>query len=418
MKLLNKTILYYFIVSFPLLIIAGLLSYYVIKSELKDATDETLLYEKTQAEKLIKNGGNSKSWFLSGDSLSVIKPTETKNQITIYSDTLIYNSLEEEYVKYRKLSSIYKNEIDTYEIIICKTTIEEEELLEGLLSSFALIIIFLLMAFFIANWLINKTLWKPFYTTLLALNHYDVKKHATQVFPKTKVQEFNELNNALDKMTHKIHTDYKQQKEFIENASHEMQTPLAIIKANTALLMQSPRLNEEDLNQLISIENTLKKSSALNKALLLLTKIDNHQFTETSSMMINDVFKKIIKQFSDLIELKNISINVNQTNHANVIMNATLADILITNLIQNAIRHNHQGGIINIDILEHYFIISNTGNALNINENELFTRFKKNDQSKDSLGLGLSIVKSIIDLHQFNIQYQYLHQLHSFKITF
>ena len=157
MKLFKKTILYYFIVSFPLLIIAGLFSYYLIKSELKDGTDEALLHEKLQAESLIKSWREPTTWYLSADSLSYIKPIIATKNTTTYSDTIVYNSIENEQLLYRKLTGIYIHPISAYKITICKTTLEEEELMEGLLSAFVLIIIFLVGAFFIANWLITKT---------------------------------------------------------------------------------------------------------------------------------------------------------------------------------------------------------------------------------------------------------------------
>ena len=195
-------------------------------------------------------------------------------------------------------------------------------------------------------------------------------------------------------MTDKIHIDYLQQKEFTENASHEMQTPLAVIKANLTQLMQSTTLSESDMNNLQTIENTTKKMASLNKALILLSKIENNQFKENELIPINKIINKVVNNFADLIEVKNIKLKLNLKDELQITINPTLAEILLSNLVQNAIRHNVNGGIINIDLMQNKLIISNSGEALTINSNELFTRFKKNDASKDSLGLGLAIVKS------------------------
>lgn len=418
MKLISKTILYYLLISLPLLIIAGFLSYFLIRSELRDGTDETLYHEKSNAEKTISSLVEPNIIYLSSDSLSYIKPSIITFTNTILSDTSVLDKTEEEYIPYRKLSSSYNYKGNTFNITICKTTLEEEELLEGLLSAFALIVLFLLAAFFIVNWLLSKTLWKPFYKTLSGLNNYDIKKHEPYVFESASTSEFNQLNNALNKMTDKIYSDFKQQKEFTENASHEMQTPLAIVKANISLLMQSPNLKEEEMNQLQSIENTLKKLSSLNKTLLLLTKIENNQFNENVKINLIDIVQKTINNYSDLIEAKEIELETNFSNDFEINMNPALADILISNLLQNAIRHNHKGGKISITINGSVFSIKNTGESLKINEGDLFVRFKKNDASKDSLGLGLSIVKSIADTYSFSISYSYVNLLHSFDIKF
>ena len=417
MKLISKTLLNFLLISLPLLIIAGFFSYYLIKSELRDGTEEELSKEKVYAEKLIQTFKNPQTVYLTLDSLSSIQPFKGISFKSSYTDTLIFDITENENVGYRKLKSYYSFNGNEYQIILLKTTMQEDELLEGIFSAFTIISLFLMIAFFIVNWLVSKALWKPFYNTLSKLNTYDIKNHEQQQFLKTNTLEFQQLNTALTKMTDKIHIDYLQQKEFTENASHEMQTPLAVIKANLTQLMQSTTLSESDMNNLQTIENTTKKMASLNKALILLSKIENNQFKENELIPINKIINKVVNNFADLIEVKNIKLKLNLKDELQITINPTLAEILLSNLVQNAIRHNVNGGIINIDLMQNKLIISNSGEALTINSNELFTRFKKNDASKDSLGLGLAIVKSICNIYQLNIDYSYSNQLHTFTLN-
>ncbi len=417
MKLISKTLLNFLLISLPLLIIAGFFSYYLIKSELRDGTEEELSKEKVYAEKLIQTLKNPQTVYLTLDSLSSIQPFKGISFKSSYTDTLIFDITENENVGYRKLKSYYSFNGNEYQIILLKTTMQEDELLEGIFSAFTIISLFLMIAFFIVNWLVSKALWKPFYNTLSKLNTYDIKNHEQQQFLKTNTLEFQQLNTALTKMTDKIHIDYLQQKEFTENASHEMQTPLAVIKANLTQLMQSTTLSESDMNNLQTIENTTKKMASLNKALILLSKIENNQFKENELIPINKIINKVVNNFADLIEVKNIKLKLNLKDELQITINPTLAEILLSNLVQNAIRHNVNGGIINIDLMQNKLIISNSGEALTINSNELFTRFKKNDASKDSLGLGLAIVKSICNIYQLNIDYSYSNQLHTFTLN-
>ena len=418
MQLIRKTILFYLLISFPLLLIAGYFSYTLIRSELRDGADEALLEEQFYAKQLINSFDTPHVVYLSLDSLSYINPVNTKPLSDNYSNKLIYDKLEKEELNYRILTSYYQVNHQTYQIIVSKATIEEDELSEGLFSSFVIIIVFMLLSFFLVNFFLSKNLWKPFYKTLNTLNKYDVKNHVNTNFKVEKTKEFNQLNSALNKMTSKIYDDFLQQKEFIENASHEMQTPLAVVKANLSLLMQSPNLKEEEMNQLQSIENTIKKLASLNKSLLLLSKIENNQFNENTTINLKDKFLQLISNYNDVMQSKHIAVETQFDNDLFIEMNASLADVLLSNLLQNAIRHNKEEGKIVIVIQEKYLSIANTGEPLTISENDLFVRFKKNDASKDSLGLGLSIIKSITSLYKIHISYHYLKKMHTFTLKF
>ena len=418
MRLISKTIIYYLLISIPLLLLAGLFSYYQIDNALADETDESLFKELTQAESLINISGSGKSVYLSYDSLSYIQSVKSIQHQHSYSDTSIFDSDENEFVNYRVLKHTIKKYNQYYLIVVLKSTLDKEDLKESLFLVFALIICFLTSAFFIVNWVLSKALWRPFYKTLFKLNSYDVKKHNNESFENAKIFEFNQLNSALNVMTNKLKIDFLKQKEFTENASHEMQTPLAIIKTSVSTLMQSDRLNSMELNELAVIESVVKKLSSLNKTLLLLTKIENQQFSKNELVNINEVVLNALQQYADFIKIKNIRVTLNLNFNLLISMNPMLADILISNLIKNAIRHNFEGGEIFISTNENKISVLNSGEVLSINPDDMFIRFKKNDGSIDSLGLGLSIVKTILELYNYKIAYTSVNSLHSFSIDF
>ena len=418
MKLINKTISYYLLICIPLLLLAAVHSYYVTKGQIEEVSNEVVGQELMHAQVLIQNFDRPKEIQFGFDNLSSVKITPPHKDKFMWSDTSIYNTFEKENEPYRMVKMYYNSDGQTYLITALKPTLEEEDLVEGIFSSFTVILVFLILAFFIVSWLIAKNLWRPFYTTLSQLNDYDIKQHYTYQFDKSTISEFNQLNQSLNKMTDKLYSDFLQQKEFTENASHEMQTPLAVVKANLSLLMQSPNLKEEEMNQLQAIENTVKKLTALNKALILLSKIENHQFNESVAVNFNDKIKSSIKHNQDLLDNKNILVEAEFEDDLIIPFNTTLADVLITNLLQNAIRHNIIDGSIHIKVKDKSIIISNTGAPLSVSEEELFVRFKKNDASKDSLGLGLSIVKSIASLYRINVSYHYSSNKHFFTLQF
>jgi signal transduction histidine kinase len=158
--------------------------------------------------------------------------------------------------------------------------------------------------------------------------------------------------------------------------------------------------------------------SSLNKTLLLLTKIENNQFTENEKINLSVLINKVLLNYTDLINAKELQVNLDFKSDIVFEMNATLAEILISNLVQNAIRHNIKGGEIIIRTHENIFSIANNGEVLTINNDELFTRFKKNDASKDSLGLGLAIVESITEIYNFKVKYEFKNSMHLFVISF
>ena len=260
------------------------------------------------------------------------------------TDTLIYDKIEKEYISFRKFVNQYSFNGKPYYITVLKTTIEEDELLEGILSTFFIVVGFLAVAFFVSNWLLSKSMWKPFYETLNALNRYEIKNHEEHNFPKSETLEFNQLNETLNKLIVKIHQDYILQKEFTENASHELQTPIAVLKANVNLLMQSPHLKEQEMGQLQSMDNTLKKISSLNKALLLLAKIENNQFKEVEQINFSEVITKTIDNVEEVAQAKGLKITSVIEPNVNLKMNTTLCEVIVSNLLQNAMRHNIEGG--------------------------------------------------------------------------
>ncbi len=418
MKLLQKTTLYYLIISIPLIGFATLLSYFVIKAELKNGSKEILYTNFYNAKKIIRSNDFSQSIVLSSDGYSKIKLVNTVPKKSLIKDTLIYDPIEKEQVEYTILRGFYQFKKHNYQIDIFESNIEEEELLEGLWAGFGILLLFLGIGFLVVNWIISKTLWKPFYSTIQQLSNYQIQEHKQFQLNSASTLEFEQLNTALNAMTNKLYSDFIQHKEFAENASHEMQTPLAIIKANLSVLMQAQNLSENEMNAIESIENTVKKLSSLNRTLLLLTKIENKQFTEQKSINLADLIKHQLANYSEQIDAKDITLHIDLQNSFYREMNPTLADILVSNLIHNAIRHNVIGGQLSIVSDANGFSISNTGDSLPFPSSEMFLRFRKSTSTSESIGLGLSLVKSIAETYNMNIHYAFSDQVHTFKLTF
>ncbi|HEY5391008.1 MAG TPA: HAMP domain-containing sensor histidine kinase [Hanamia sp.] len=385
---------------------------------MSEGADEMLEREKATAENLINTSKISNSAVLFPDSFFTIMVVPPQINRTFYSDTSIYDKLEKESVGYRVIKSYYNHNEKTYLITILKPALEEDELMEGLVSSLFVVIGLLILSFLIVNWILSKLLWKSFYNTISLLNEYGLEKNKQLVFSPSNIKEFKELNETLIKMTDKIYADFKRQKEFTENASHELQTPLAVIKSKIELLIQSENLKEDEMQQIQTIESAVNKLSSLNKALLLLVKIENRQFNEVEKLSAQIATENILLNFDNLMRDKNILLAKAHADDFSIKINPQLLDILLANLLQNAIRHNFIGGTIKIEIIDHTLSVSNTGEVLKVKSNEMFERFKKDIDKKESLGIGLAIVKSICDIYGIDIEYSYKRNEHIFKLVF
>lgn len=416
MKLLNKTSIYYLVFALPVFVVCSGLLYYFISKQIIDGLDESLSKKKTVIEHKLKSGISPD--FLKDDEITFKLLGENTGDFNYHiSDTLLYDSMEAEMIPFRTYRTIVNDGNHNYELSINKSYIETDDLIASILYPVIFLFIALLAGFFLINWFISRKLWLPFYKTLKQLDHYKIDE--TQIeFDSSAIKEFSELNLVLTSMTEKIHNDFICQKQFIENASHEIQTPLAVIKNKIELLIQSKTISEADMQIIQSVYNASNKLSSLNKALLLLSKIENNQFKEVEEIRFNQLIEQILDRFTDIISLKNIHLSKRLDGKIIHKMNPVLADILISNLIQNSIRHNITNGTITIQLLEKSIIISNTGSTSVGNTTELFERFKKSETSTESIGLGLAIVKEICDNYTIEINYTCINTIHTVQLNF
>ena len=258
----------------------------------------------------------------------------------------------------------------------------------------------------------------PFYEILAKTKGFKVTQNQPLKFVKTNISEFDDLQNVLQELTHQISTDYHALKEFTENASHEIQTPLAIIRSKLENLIQSENLQEVEMKAIQTVYEAAGRLSKLNQSLLLLTKIDNQQFVKQEQINIGQVIESQLINYEDFILGKQISIAKELNKTVELEINAVLLDILLSNLLMNAIKHNVKNGTISIILTHEKIVIQNTGKALEDVPNDFFGRFKKHNTESDSLGLGLAIVKKICETNGLKIDYQYQDNLHIIEIIF
>jgi signal transduction histidine kinase len=248
------------------------------------------------------------------------------------------------------------------------------------------------------------------------LDDFRLDKKKFRELSETRIKEFNMLNESVQNLLRTNIAIFNSQKQFIENASHELQTPLAIGINKLELLAGDSDLSSDQIRKIGEIIEALQRLSGLNKSLLLLSKIENKQFIAEGEVSFDEVFRRIIQDFSDFAEFQKIEINYLCENDWIYRINKDLAEMLVMNLVKNAITHNRKGGEVNIMLQADTFIIENTSNEPSMPSETLFERFSKKSKSRGSTGLGLAIVKAITDVSGLDVSYSY-NGRHIFRVS-
>ncbi|QNK61698.1 HAMP domain-containing histidine kinase [Pedobacter sp. PAMC26386] len=289
--------------------------------------------------------------------------------------------------------------------------------LTGIILVFAWTFVFLIALVIILSELISWHILKPFNDTLDAIQQFEIDQENTINVHETQTTEFKELNSFLVKMSNKAKNSYIALKEFSENASHELQTPIATMKAKIELLMES-ELEETQAAMLSDIHDELEKLARINHALTLLAKLENYNSDLKSRIDLSVILSRKIIRFTDWMEMREISLETDIEPQVKVALDESLATLMLNNLVSNSIRHNILSGKIIIKLTQTELVIKNTGKAPGIPLNELFGRFKKGNSERDSIGIGLAIVKKISELYGHQISYEYEHGWHSLILVF
>lgn len=410
MKLLNYTTSWFALILFLILSAWAVIFYFNMLDEIYDSMDDGLENQKLLViQKASKDDSVLQRKEFEDGYYKVQETTfqRVKGFKDVYLDTLIYTQNEEDFEPFRMLRTAFHYNGKYYELRLITSMVEEDDLISDLLFSLIFLYMGLLACILLLNNLLLKKIWGPFYYLLEKLKSFRLDDPKPTEIPKSRINEFQLLNGAVEKLLQSNIQTYNNQKKFIENASHELQTPLAISLNKLESMINNHSLKEEELHTLSGVIDNLERLTRLNKSLLLLSKISNNQFSGISKINLSQLVEKAVEAFADLAAHKNIQISYNKKELCLQKMNPDLAEVLINNLIKNAIAHNHPGGIVNIEVHEDSLKIENSGNTTPLDDKKIFERFHKGEGSINSTGLGLSIAKAITDLYAFTIQYSY-----------
>ncbi|KKO91207.1 MULTISPECIES: sensor histidine kinase [Sphingobacterium] len=424
MKLANQTLKYLSISVLVVIALWSTLFYLFMLEVIHDNIDEELENQKRLIiQELSSNPTVAPDLEFGVNNYKVrqISEEQALKMQNVYKDTMLYmqddDDPEPELEPVRMLTTAFEHQGHYYELSIINSMIEESDLIKNLFYSVVILFILLVISIVSINKVVIQRLWGPLYTFLDQLTRFRLGKTKEKPAMDTQIQEFKDLELAVSTLIRHNEESYEQQKQFIGNASHELQTPLAIMINKLEIMAETEGLNQEQAETVAAVLATAERLVRLNKSLLLLSKIENKQFLHNADLPFNALVLNIVAELEAIAAFKKVSINVVQEDQLNVQMDSALANIVVSNLLRNALFHNKLGGEVNIRITNKGLTVSNTSTHAALDANLVFSRFYKSDAASKGTGLGLAIVQAICHLYGFVIVYQYENNQHSFQVN-
>ena len=410
----------YLLIRLPLVLLIGTILFYILMSAHAHHMEEEQLELKQENvwNALLTNFGTPGIHINGEYDLSPGTPVRA-GLLHQQRDTSIYYSAAKGWIAFKMLTEQHLLKGKPYQLTTYVSSKEVTHLIVKVFIAEVFVFILLLASIVFINRRTSGLLWKPFYATMKEVNDYDIVNNQSLVLTtRTGIQEFDQLNRVITTMICNVTLAYSNQKQFVENASHELQTPLAIIRSKLDLLINSPDLTEETAHLLADITEANDRLSQMNRNLLLLTKIDNHQFPDQSIINLSHTLEKLLTNYQDYYDGAPLQIQTSIQPRVSLKANASLIEVLINNLINNAFVHNIPDGWVHISLSPGSLTIENSGHAIEGGTDRLFERFKKGREQSTTTGLGLSLVQRICLIYQFRLQYYHLEKIHRITIDF
>lgn len=422
MKLLSYTYRKLALLLFLLMAVWGVLFYYAIIDEVVDETDDTL---ENYGEILMESALHDPSILETEGSLmsfykfTPISEEEGRHYRQVFYDATVYIELEDEDEPVRVMCTAFRMpDGQYYELKLMISILERDDMVEAMLWYLGALFLLFLICTSIGIQLVLKGVFRPLHRLLDWLHCIQPGKEVPPLDNSTKIREFRQLSDAALDMGNRSYKAYEEQKQFIENASHELQTPLAIVRGKVELLAESEGMTEQQMEQLDEIYATLGRAVKLNKSLLLLSRIENGQYTEMEDVSVDEILDELLPDLMDIYEHKQVRLIRKREEQPFIIRcNHSLAQILVSNLVKNSLLHNREGGELQVLTTPTSLVIKNTGDVP-LDGEKLFRRFYHGmDGKKDSTGLGLAIARSIALSSSLKLTYEWQDGMHTFRLV-
>ena len=411
MKLLVKTSLNFFLLAVTVLAVGGCLLYSWMHKQIADEIYEQLNFEVELIGNELAAGGSVSFPFVS------IEDTNLPLMAEQFGDTLIYDSVQHEPEGYYYLKKTVAIREKPVQITVMTTYIGWSEYAHMIFYTFLAVACLFCVFGLLINYRVNRRIWRPFFANVQLLQRFSVSSDKPTPWEPSRIAEFSVLQQTLEEMTGRSRREYLALREFTENASHEIQTPLSIMRSALEQLSQQ-EINGAMSASLVDAKGALDRLSAVNRKLLLLARLENNYFSASQTINLSALLQDKIELMEDLFSQKGLRLEQSVQQEVMVQSDPYVAETLVLNLLSNMLRYTPRGGKAAIAVTHAYIRFSNEGEPLPFPPDRLFERFKKGSPGKKSTGLGLAIVKQACGVNNWSITYQYLGATHQITVAF
>lgn len=422
MKLVYKMMLGLAIPLIMTLALWGWLSYRTMSSRIHKDTDmilkdysDDIVARKLSGQELPErfNGAYNTYYIREVDEEYALEHTSP-----YYGEAEAYIRSQEDFASSRIRRQVFADRDGRhYEITVSLPTFEQETLVEHVLWWTGLLFLVLLIALLLIGIIVIDYNLRPFRALMKWMDDY-VPGHPSDSVPcDTDVLEFRKLADTIRKAVDRFEHEYEERKIFIGNASHELQTPLAVCSNRLEMLLDRPDLNEEIAGEMVKLHRSLQHLIRLNKTLLLLSRIENDQFPPDADVDIASLLTDSIALNEEIYSHKSISSSIDVTDGFVCRINEQMASVLVGNLVKNAFVHSPSGATVRVKVNENGFSIENQGDAP-LDKSRLFHRFYlPGGRREGSTGLGLALAFSVCDRSGLSLAYDFKEKFHKFSVN-
>lgn len=416
MKLLDRYSRISLVTTAMVIVVTGIVYYFTISYILTGQVDKDLLVEEHEIFDHVKINQKLPQVFKLEDLKISFDPVAQDTVRRRFVDVDYPDSKEQDMEAGRALISSVKVKDQVYRITIIESKVETEDLIRLIFLITLGIILLLIVILVMINRLVIRNLWKPFYDMLQQIKLFNLADKSSIASTTTKIDEFKDMNREISAMSLRVRQDYQELKSFVENASHELMTPIAVMNSKLDTLIQTGSLTDRQGELIGDVYNTVAKLTRLNKAMLLLTKIENKLIDGQEPVPVKSALEDALSEFQEMFAARDLNLSTTLSD-TDMKLSKTLLDILLNNLLSNAVRHNIAGGDIYVMLGSHELTIQNTGRGDALDPDVIFQRFQKSAESEGS-GLGLTLARQICENYGLKLIYSFKQGLHTFTVQF
>lgn len=413
MRLTKKISLYFLVTSLVFFLVTSFVITLLTGNAIQNEVDAQLMNITRKAEQELSQGNP-----VDFPPFVEVTPSIRGKDATVFSDVNIMVQGWDEPEPYRQMTSFVRIGNKTYRIDARVSMAEKQDMLEDLQLLAVVAIFGAFLAFFLVNYFLSGKIFRDFFSTLRKLGSFSLQSEKSMAYERSEIAEFDALNRSVAFLSEKAVSEYMRLKEFTAEVNHEMQTPLAVIRSKVELLLQKEGIDEDTRTKYQVILENLNKAGRINRAILLLNKLENGDLFEKQRISIQSVVNRVTGNNRELATFRGITIETRIDHVEELEMNENLLEIVVQNLLKNAIVHNIPEGVVEVMAKGRVLEVTNSCKPLKDDPEKFFTVFYRDPSSSDSIGLGLTIVKKICDLYGFRVTNSYDGSMYKISVDF